>query len=102
MKWGEAERVGVGSVLGKQYAKVGTINLVLLVFFAVLDGLLKGFGPVFHFEYGLLVVLLTLVATHGADFGRRLAGLVRAEKGTSMKISSLERRFEGRSVARDG
>ena len=81
MKWGEAERVGVRSVIGKQYAKVGTTNLVLLLVFAVLDGGLVGFGPVFYVEYVLLVVLFGLVASHGAYFGRRLARLAEAERG---------------------
>ena len=47
MKWSEAERVGVRSVIGKQYARVGTVNLV----FAVLNGLMKGFGAILHVEY---------------------------------------------------
>ena len=80
MKWGEAERVGVRSGIGKQYAKVGTPNLVLLAVFAVLDGTLRGFGTVFYVEYALLVVLFGLVAAHGAYFGRRLVGLAGAEK----------------------
>ncbi len=80
MKWDEAERVSVRSVIGKQYAKVGTANLVLLLVFAVLDGLLEGFGPVFYVEYILLVVLFALVTAHGAYFGRRLVRLAGAEK----------------------
>ena len=31
MKWSEAERVGVRSVIGNQYARIGTANLVLLL-----------------------------------------------------------------------
>lgn len=80
MKWGEAERVGVRSVIGKQYAKVGTTNLVLLLVFAILDGGLIGFGPVFYMEYVLLLVLFGLVASHGAYFGRRLSRLAEAER----------------------
>ena len=81
MKWGEAERVGVRSGIGKQYAKVGTTNLVLLLVFAVLDGWLVVLGRVFYVEYVLLVVLFGLVASHGAYFGRRLARLPESEKG---------------------
>ncbi len=81
MKWGEAERVGVRSAIGKQYAKVGTTNLVLLLVFAILDGGLIGFGPVFYMEYVLLLVLFGLVASHGAYFGRRLSRLAEAERG---------------------
>src|SRR5215211_3131590 len=33
MKWSEAERVGVRSVIGNQYARIGTANLVLLLVF---------------------------------------------------------------------
>jgi len=80
MKWSEAERVGVRSVIGKQYARVGTCNLVLLLIFAVLDGLMKGFGAIFHVEYLLLATIFGLVAAHGAYFGRRLVRLAEAER----------------------
>ena len=80
MKWSEAERVLVRSTIGKRYARVGSINLALLLVFAVLDGLLRGFGPVFYVEYALLAVVFGLVAAHGAYFGRRLVGLVEAER----------------------
>ena len=78
MKWGEAERVGVRSVIGHQYARVGTANLALLLVFAVLDGVLGGFGAVLYAEYALLVLLFGLVAAHGAYFGRRLRKLAEA------------------------
>ena len=80
MRWSEAERVGVRSVIGNQYARVGTANLVLLLVFAVLDGLLRGFGTVLYAECALLVVVFGLVAVHGAYFGRRLARLAEAER----------------------
>jgi uncharacterized membrane protein len=80
MKWPEAERVAVRSAIGRQYARVGSINLVLLVLFALLDGALGDFGPAFYAEYALILVLFGLVATHGAYFGRRLAELARAER----------------------
>jgi uncharacterized membrane protein len=80
MKWSEAERVGVRSVIGKQYARVGTCNLVLLLIFAVLDGLMKGFGAIFYVEYLLLAAIFGLVAAHGAYFGRRLVRLAEAER----------------------
>lgn len=80
MKWEEAERVRVRSKIGKQYAKVGSVNLALLAVFAVLDGLLAGFGAAFYAEYALLVILVGLVAAHGAYFGRRLRGLAEAEQ----------------------
>jgi uncharacterized membrane protein len=44
MKWSEAERVAVRSAVGKRYARVGSVNLVLLVLFAVLDGEFGGSG----------------------------------------------------------
>jgi uncharacterized membrane protein len=80
MKWPEAERVTVRSAIGRQYAKVGGINLVLLALFALLDGALEDFGPAFYAEYALILFLFGLVAAHGAYFGRRLAGLARAER----------------------
>lgn len=80
MKWDEAERVLVRSKIGKYYARLGSANLVLLALFALLDGLLTGFGAVLYTEYALLVVLFGLVAAHGAYFGRRLRGLAEAEK----------------------
>ena len=80
MKWREAERVKVRLVIGKQYARVGSVNLVLLLIFAVLDGLFEDFGTIFHIEYVLLTVMFGLVAAHGAYFGRRLVKLAEAEK----------------------
>ena len=80
MKWPEAERVTVRSAIGRQYARVGSINLVLLALFALLDGALGGFGPALYAEYALILLLFGLVAAHGAYFGRRLAALARAER----------------------
>ena len=80
MKWPEAERVAVRSAIGRQYARVGSINLVLLALFALLDGALGDFGPAYYAEYALILVLIGLVAAHGAYFGRRLAELARAER----------------------
>ncbi len=80
MKWSEPERVLVRSKIGKQYAKVGTANLALLALFALLDGLVAGFGATLYAEYLLLAILLGLVATHGAYFGRRLKKLAEAER----------------------
>ena len=80
MKWSEAKRVGIRSVIGGHYAQVGSVNLVLLALFAVLDGIVAGFDVVFYAEYALLVVLVALVAAHGAYFGRRLVEVAEAEK----------------------
>jgi uncharacterized membrane protein len=80
MKWPEAERVAVRSAIGRHYARVGSMNLVLLVLFAVLDGVFSGFGLALYGEYALLLVLFGLVAAHGAYFGRRLAKLAEAER----------------------
>lgn len=82
MKWSEVERVRARSVVGRHYARVANVNLGLLLLFATVDGVLKGFGSVFFVEYVLLAVLLGLAAAHGAYFGRKLAGLAEAERGT--------------------
>jgi putative copper export protein len=78
--WDEAEQARVRSVIGRQYAKVGTANLALLLVVALLEGTLSGFGPALYSEYALLAVLFGLVASHGAYFGRRLVELARARK----------------------
>jgi len=80
MGWNEAEQARVRSVIGHQYAKVGTANLVLLLVFALLDGALSGFGSALYSEYALLAVLFGLVASHGVYFGRRLVELAEARK----------------------
>ena len=82
MKWGEAERVRVRSEIGKQYARVGSVNLLLLLVFAVFDGLLGGSGAVLYTEYALLAAVFGLAATHGGYFGRRLARLAATERRT--------------------
>lgn len=83
MKWSAAERVGVRSVIGKHYARVGTANLVVLLLFAVLDGAFGSFGALLYAEYALLVLLFGLVAAHGAYFGRRLRKRAEAERDAS-------------------
>ena len=80
MKWPEAERVAVRTAIGRQYARVGSVNLGLLLLFAILDGVSGGFGADLYAEYALLLVLFGLVAAHGAYFGRRLAKLAEAER----------------------
>jgi uncharacterized membrane protein len=89
--WDEAEQARVRSVIGRQYAKVGTANLLLLLVFALLEGALSGFGPILYSEYALLAVLFGLVASHGAYFGRRLVELAEARKeaGTFEKAQML-------------
>ena len=80
IEWNEAERVRIRSVIGGHYARVGGVNLALLLVFALLDGLTVGFGTIFYVEYALLVVLFGLVAAHGAYFGRKLVSLAGAER----------------------
>ena len=80
MKWSEADRVGVRSVIGRRYAKVGGANLLLLLVLALLDGLTAGFGAAFYAEYALLGALFGLVMVHGAYFGRKLANLAESER----------------------
>jgi putative copper export protein len=87
MGWDEAEQARMRSVIGRQYAKVGTANLVLLLVFALLEGTLSGFGPALYSEYALLAVLFGLVASHGAYFGRRLWSWLRLEKGPGIPKS---------------
>src|ERR671921_408928 len=91
MGWNEAEQARVRSVIGHQYAKVGTANLVLLLVFALMEGALSGFGPALYSEFALLAVLFGLVASHGAYFGRRLVELAEARKvaGASEKARML-------------
>jgi uncharacterized membrane protein len=96
MGWDEAEQARVRSVIGRQYAKVGTANLVLLLVFALLEGALSGFGPALYSEYALLAVLFGLVASHGAYFGRRLVELAKARKeaegSDKARVLALRRR----------
>jgi uncharacterized membrane protein len=91
MGWDEAEQARVRSVIGHQYAKVGTANLVLLLVFALLEGVLSGFGAALYSEFVLLAVIFGLVASHGAYFGRRLVELAEARKeaGDSEKAQML-------------
>jgi uncharacterized membrane protein len=100
MKWSEPERVLVRSKIGKQYAKVGSANLALLALFALLDGLVAGFGTALYAEYVLLAVLVGLVAVHGAYFGRRLKRLAERSGGSDEEVRALaERRRELQRVS---
>jgi uncharacterized membrane protein len=97
MKWGEAERVGVRAEIGRRYARVGSANLAFLAIFAVVDGVLGGFGALLYAECVLILALFGLVAAHGAVFGRRLAGLAEAELGaqSAEEAASFARRRRG-------
>ena len=86
MKWSAPERVEARSAIGKHYARVGTVNLTLLLVFAVLDGVLGGFEALLYAEYALVVLLFGLVAAHGAYFGRRLKKLA----GDELRAPSAE------------
>ena len=56
-----------------------------------MEGALSGFGPALYVEYALLAMLFSLVASHGAYFGRRLVELAEARKeaGASEKAQVL-------------
>jgi len=95
MKWSEAERVGVRLVIGKQYARVGALNLLLLLLFAVFHGLLTGFGAALYAECALLTAVFGLVAVHGAYFGRKLARLAATERRTE-SVEEARALFEKR------
>jgi hypothetical protein len=97
MKWGEAERVSVRAAIGRRYARFGSANLAFLAIFAVVDGVLGGFGALLYAECALILALFGLVAAHGAVFGRRLAGLAEAELGvgTAEEAVSFARRRRG-------
>lgn len=82
MKWGEAERVGVRAAIGRRYARVGSVNLALLVGFALMDGIFGGFGVSLYAEYALVPLLFGLVVAHGAFFGRRITELAKSERGS--------------------
>jgi uncharacterized membrane protein len=96
IRWDEAEQARVRTVIERQYAKVGTANLVLILALALLEGALSGFGPALYSEYALLAVLFGLVASHGAYFGRRLVELAKARKeaedSEKARILALRRR----------
>jgi uncharacterized membrane protein len=99
MGWDEAEQARVRSVIGRQYAKVGTANLVVLLAFALSEGVLSGFGSTLYSEYALLAVLFGLVASHGAYFGRRLVELAKARKeaeefGKARMLALRQRRLQ--------
>jgi uncharacterized membrane protein len=102
-KWSEAERVNIRSAIGRQYARIGSLNLALLAVFALLDGALKGFGATFYAEYALLLVLFGLVAAHGTYFGRRLRTLAVAEQqagdaGEARSFAQQRRALQKRSL----
>ena len=100
MKWDEAERVGVRAVIGRRYARVGSVNLALLAVFALTDGVFGGFGAVLYAEYTLIPLIFGLVAAHGAFFGRRIAGLAEAERGSADAEEAASFALRRRSLQR--
>ena len=99
MKWNEPEHVLVRLKIGERYAKVGSANLALLALFALLDGLLEGFGAALYAEYVLLVVLIGLVTAYGAYFGRKLKKLAERSAGSEEEASTLTERRELQRVS---
>ena len=95
MKWGEAERAGVRAVIGRRYARVGSVILALLAVLAPMDGIFGGFGVPLHAEYARVPLLFGLVAAHGAFFGSRIVGLAEAERGSddAEEAASLAQRW---------
>ncbi len=103
IKWSEAERVAVRSTIGRQYARMAGVSLVLLLVFALLDGTFGGFGADLYTEYALLAALFGLTALHGVYFGPRLVELAEAEKGAESAESARaqaerRRRLQERSL----
>jgi uncharacterized membrane protein len=98
MKWPEAERVAVRSAIGRHYARVGSINLLLLLLFAVLDGAFGGFGRGLYAEYALLLLIFGLVAAHGAYFAPRLAKLARDEREAGTEEAARSSAEQRRSL----
>jgi len=92
MKWSEPERILVRSKIGERYVKVGSVNLVLLALFALLEGLIAGFGVALYTEYVLLAALMGLVAAHGAYFGRRLRDLAERSAESDEEVRALDER----------
>lgn len=72
----------------RRYAKVGGTNLLLLAF-ALLDGLTAGFGAMFYAEYALLAALFSMVVVQGAHFGRKLANLPKPSGGRKPPMRPL-------------
>lgn len=83
MKWDEAERIQVRSVIGRHYAPVATLNLALLLISSVLLGLTVEPGGMFYSEIALVLVLFALATAHGVYFGPRLSGLAAAQQQVS-------------------
>jgi hypothetical protein len=71
---------------------VGSVNLTLLAFFALLEDLVAGFDAGLHAEYVLLAVLLGLVAVHGTYFGRRLKELAQRSAASEEEGPALTKR----------
>lgn len=80
MKWPESQRVTVRSAIGRYYSRLAMPNLLLLLVFAVLAGVLGGFGGALYAELVLIVAVFALSASHGAYFGQRLRRLAEAER----------------------
>jgi uncharacterized membrane protein len=77
MDWSPAERIAVRSAVGRQYARVAVLNLVVLFIAALADWLPSGLGMVALAELGLIVLILFLSGLHGRVFAPRLAQAAR-------------------------
>ncbi len=84
MKWRDSERVRVRSVIGRQYAPIGVANLLLLLVTNTLVGITTGFARGVWLEYGLVLFVMLLTASHGAYFGPRLEQLAALSEESSV------------------
>jgi uncharacterized membrane protein len=79
MAWSDVERLAVRSELGRQYAKVARINLIILVAGIVAEGALTGFGSILVAELTFVFFIALLSELHARYAAPRLVAAVRGE-----------------------
>lgn len=77
MGWTAAERIAIRSAVGRQYAGVAGINLVVLFFAALCDWLPADLGALVLAELSLILLILFLSGLYGRVFAPRLAQAAR-------------------------
>lgn len=100
MDWPASERVLVRSRIGRQFSRMATPNLLLLLGCLLADGILGGLpgtsrAALLWSELALLAAVIGLSTSHGFLFGRQLSRLAERERDAGPSAAeALARRRE--------
>lgn len=85
MNWTPPERIAVRSAVGRQYSKVASLNLLVLLPAACFDVAARGWPAIGRLEIALIAVVCVLSELHARVFAPRLGAAARNGDETSLR-----------------